>query len=85
MNYAKIILEAELKSLKSREFPWLIKKFGGDKGQLQRITDVENALLILNGEIRESCTNCPHCKSDNISSLTPKDNICDDCGKSWTI
>jgi hypothetical protein len=39
----------------------------------------------LNGEIRESCTNCPHCKSDNISSLTPMDNICDDCGKSWTI
>jgi hypothetical protein len=47
MNYAITILETELKSLKSREFPSLIKLYGGYKGQKKRIKEIEDAILIL--------------------------------------
>ena len=47
MKYPIIILEAELKSLECREFPSLIKFFGGDEGQKKRIKEIKDAILIL--------------------------------------
>ena len=47
MNYTITILEAEIKSLKCREFPRLIRFFGGDERQNKRIKEIEDAIQIL--------------------------------------